>query len=953
MRQGMVRVRAAVAAGSVAALLAGALAFVGAGAASAQEPVLISAEVTTQEEANCDTIDLGLLDRTPGSELTASGRWTTEDCDSRFRSNSDAHTYQFEIAATGRIRVDLNSSDADSYLYLLDEKGDRITENDDGGVGALDARIERELEAGVYQLEATTTAGRARGPADFEVVVTLVATCDPEALGALTPEQDIEVTGFWTPESCQSIFLTGHPSRYFVFTLPEGARVRVELTSEIGDPVLIVAPIVALRSVVPGQVAHNDDAVGTRNSRIEQYFPADVYGIEATTFQTRDLQGPLVDFTLTLTIVDEEVQQNSPLLKIEDVDIPTEVVAGDPLAINFRVGNLGGEELSDPESSAFVYALGSYPRTFDFSRNLAFVDHWPAGVAYHTNEETASTTSVSSPGLSTFSLTLYRPGPGWVFVGVVSEDSNEDEFGFHGLWHDLMVLSAPTFDPVLVEVDGVVYSVSAALDEDADEDEEGTVVTTVTSVDDAEADPEDEAETDPAEEADPEDETETDPAEEADPEDETETDPAEEADPEDETETDPAEEADPEDETETDPAEEADPEDETETDPAEEADLDPATRAKAIYTAGVRTQLLDGIFDRPEIAGLPQAAEPNPVTVPNPSSGALLRTAAARFAIVVNGSGLLETLANGEAISPIAVEDLILSTAESVSETYASLAVSWQSLLEQIEGGEALSFADAFALHSELAYAESILSPALVPSTIVTTARAAELGWNDPEVQAMLADQRSCNASPTALREAYEAAGVENVDDLIELDTELRAASPVYGLLIDGALCAAEATDATNRRFLQRLEIDDSGELRKLFEPEPLPQPELEPEPDPPVQLRIMARLEADGRIEHRVELLRGLPILPNRRYLPADSQVGIWHSSQDVELYGVSLGQIRARRLSDGRVEMGFRDGEGEIIVPDISYLPADLDEGVWYRSSLIEVPQPSDPTEDDEAVE
>ena len=275
--------------------MAGVPAFGGAGVASAQEPVLISEEVTTQDEATCETVDLGLLDSAPGSQLTASGRWSTEDCDSRFRDNSDAHTYSFEIDATGRIRIDLKSSDADSYLYLLDEEGNRITENDDGGVGALDARIERELEAGVFQIEATTTAGRVRGPADFEVEITQVDTCDPQALGTLTPGQDIEVTGFWTPESCQSIFLTGHPSNYFVFTLPEGARVRVDLTSEIGDPVLIVAPIVALRSVVPGQVAHNDDAGGTRNSRIEQYFPADVYGIEATTFRTRDLQSPLID----------------------------------------------------------------------------------------------------------------------------------------------------------------------------------------------------------------------------------------------------------------------------------------------------------------------------------------------------------------------------------------------------------------------------------------------------------------------------------------------------------------------------------------------------------------------------------------------------------------------------------------------------------------------------------
>lgn len=864
--------RTAATAGAVIALLAGVLAFGGAGAASAQEPVLISEEVTAQEEAtaedpNCETVDLGLLDSAPGSQLMASERWSTEDCDSRFRSNSDAHTYQFEIEATGRIRVDLNSPDADSYLYLLDEEGNRITENDDGGVGALGARIERELEAGVYQLEATTTAGRPRGPADFEVVVTLVATCEPEALGALTPEQDFEVTGYWTPESCQSIFLTGHPSRYFVFTLPEGARVRVDLTSEIGDPVLIVAPIIALRSVVPGQVAHNDDAVGTRNSRIEQYFPADVYGIEATTFRTRDLQGPLVDFTLTLTIVDEEVQQNSPLLKIEDVDIPTEVVAGDPLPINFRVGNVGGDEIPDPESSAFVYALGSYPRTFDLSRQLPFVDHWPAGVAYHTSEETASATSTSSPGISTFSLTLYRPGPGSVFVGVVSKDGNDDEFGFHGIWHDLMVLNHPTYEPVEVEVDGVVYLVAAELDDDMEE--VGTVITDVTSLDD------------------------------------------------------------------------------------QSAEVDPEIQEKARYAAGVRTQLLDGIFSRPAIAGLSESAEPLEVAVASPSSSALLQTAAPRYAALVRDSGLPETLGAGEAISPIAVERLVLAFSDGALGSYAYLAESWRALLERVDSGGALSFDEASAVHAQLAYVENVIAPVVAGGKIVDAAQAAELGWDDPEVQAMLSAQPSCYTGEDPLSEALTLAGIEDADALEELDAEMRAALFAYIVAIDNALCAVADVDAANSRFLERLGLDHSDHLLELIEPEVLPEPEEEPEPDPPISLRITARLGEDGRIEHGVELSSGFQILPERRYLPSDTRLGMWHSTLDVELDDASIGQIHARRLADGRIELGFRDFEGNNLAPDIAYLPADLDEGVWYRSSLLEIPRPPEPAEDGEEAE
>ena len=799
-----------------------------------------------------------MLDTTPGSKLTASGRWTTEDCDSRFRSNSDAHTYRFEIAATGRIRIDLMSSDADSYLYLLDAEGNRITENDDGGVGALDARIEREFQAGAYFIEATTTTDRVRGPADFEVEVTQVATCEPQILGALTPDQDVEVKGFWTPDSCQSIFLTGHPSQYFVFALPEGARVRVDLTSKIGDPVLIVAPIVALRAVVPGQVAHNDDAAGTRNSRIEQYLPPDVYAIEATTFRTRDLQGPLIDFTLTLSIVEEEESQSTPLLKIEEIDIPTEVVAGDPLPINFRIGNVGGDEFPDPASNAILYAIG--PRVFDRSLPV-FARLWPAGVAYHTNEETASATSTTTPWVAPHSVTFNRTGPTWVFTAVISYDGNDDELGFHGLWHDLMVLSSPTYDPVAVVVDDVVYLVSA------EADDEGIVTTTVASV----ADP--------------------------------------------------------------------------------TAEVEPEIQEKAQYAAGVRTQLLDGIFDRPALAQLSESAEPVEVAVPGAASSALLKTAAPRYAGLVRASGLLETLASGEAISPVAVEDLVLALADGASGSYAFLAGSWREILELIDSGGALSFDKAAAIQAQLAYAENVIAPVVSAGEIVASARAAELGWDDPVVQAMLSRQPSCDTGDDPLREPLELAGIEDADALIALDTEMRAALFAYTVAIDNVLCAVATVDAANSRFLERLELGESEQLLELIEPEALPDPE--PGPEPPHRLRIIARLGDDGRTEHGVELLSGTQILPPKRHLPADAPVGTWHSSGAVELDESPIGVIRARRLADGRIEMAFRTPDGETITPDITYLPADPGVGVWYRSSVIEVPAPPAPEEPEEEAD
>ena len=100
-----------------------------------------------QEESACEVTDLGTLGTGAGVELTDDGRWTTGDCDSRFRTGSDAHSYRFELVEGGRTRIDLSSGEGDSFLYLLAEDGTRLTHNDDGGAG-LDARIERDLTAG-------------------------------------------------------------------------------------------------------------------------------------------------------------------------------------------------------------------------------------------------------------------------------------------------------------------------------------------------------------------------------------------------------------------------------------------------------------------------------------------------------------------------------------------------------------------------------------------------------------------------------------------------------------------------------------------------------------------------------------------------------------------------------------------------------------------------------------
>ncbi len=804
-----------------------------------------------QEVEECEVTDLGTLGDSAGSVLEAEGRWTTEDCDSRFRPDSDAHTFRFHVAEAGRIRVGLSSPEGDSYLYLLAEDGSRITDNDDHGE-RLDARVESDLEPGAYLIEATTVGGRGRGPADFKVTVSRVEGCDLFPLGELEPGKDLVASGSWSLDTCGSRFVSSHPAQGYLFFMDQPGRVRIDLESENGDPVL------SLASFTDGIVGANDDGGEYRNSRIEQYLQAGAYLIEATTYYARDRQPLQADFTLTVHFVEEPERQQSPELKVEAVHIPAEVVAGDPFPVDFRVGNAGGGELPDDGSVAHIYVVGR--GVFDRLDPLAGV--WDAGSSYHSSDVTASASSTAIDEVAPFEATFNEHGPKWLFVGAVTDDADGNEVGFHGLWHNLLVLSGPTFGPVKVKVGLSHYTVTA----EADMGDESLVTTVVKSV----------------------------------------------------------------------------------SDPA--AEVARPVQRRAIYTAGVLSQLLDGVFERPAIADLPEGSDRERFNVINPSSSTLMRAFGQQYAASLSGSGLLDAWLAREAIDPAAIEQLWLDAADTASARYASMAAEWRSLLNRSDDESQLSFHDARTVQSQVAYVESLVAATAAAGEVVAAARSAADGWDDPDVQALMAEQSDCRPGGDALRGALEAAGAGNIDEMLALDAELRLERPVHGLAVDQALCGAESADAALSRFLERLGLDDGFEIREVLGLAPLECKDgtswdgtdcSRPSAAMPQtqQLRIIARLGDDGRVEHGVELADGERILPETRFLSADAAVGSWRVSGDVEVDGTAVGSIRARRVAGGRYEVGFIGADGEAITPHIAFLPADARVGVWYRSSEIEV--------------
>ena len=788
---------------------------------------------------NCEVIDLGTLDAASDAALQADGRWSTEDCDSSFHLDTDAHDYLFELDAPGRIRIDLKSAVADSFLYLLDADGNRITDNDDGG-GSLDARIERDLVSGVYSIEATTVGGRRQGAADFELTISRVQGCESQHLGTLELGTDLEATGTWTLDTCGSQFVVEHPALSYSFEMATGGRVRLDLRSTEGDAVM------SLISPARGLISANDDGGQRRNSRIERYLEAGTYLVEATTYWERDAQLASADFELVIHLIDEEERQESGFqLKIEAGIIPDEAIVGVPFDVHYRIGNVGNGQLTEEDGTIQVYAIA--PRNYDTTELTIDPDEgWGAGVAYHTNDASASTTSAESDQVQPFEITMESSGTSWVWLVVVVDDHDEEEIGFHSQWRELTVLSGLTFDETDVSVDEVEYTVSSETDED------GEVNVLVENSDDA------------------------------------------------------------------------------------EAEVDATVRAKAIYTAGVAAEYLDGIFERPAIADLPQVAEATTVSVFDPSSQTLSIEFAQLLAEAIESSELDDSLMDGEAIDPATVEDLVLSNADYAASQYATVSNSLERIHRNWESGQAVWFSEALSVHSLLAYTERVIAPTVKAGEIVTAARQAEDGWDDDEVRSMLGDlssQAGCRDAASTLRRSLQMAGVTNADELIEIDAELRLAAPVYGHAVDAVMCAVEAADDANDEFVSLLSQADQAEISSLIEPSAEPAPQ-------PTKLRIVVRLWEDDRAEHGVEITEGQQVLPDVRFLSSDASTGIWHSSSDVIVDETSIGKIRTRRLSDGRIELGFVNTGGEVTLPKIRYIPSGISEGTWIRTSEIDIP-------------
>jgi hypothetical protein len=148
---------------------------------------------------------------------TSSGQWSNQ-CNSAHRGEAYyASYYTFTLDTAAEVSIALESSQQDTYLFLLEgagKQGNVLTFNDDSS-GDTHSRIVRKLAAGTYTLEATTYQTARTGAFSIKVDVQAdTSACAPQSMALGN-----SVTGQWTSTCVSTHRGNGYYAAYYTFTL--------------------------------------------------------------------------------------------------------------------------------------------------------------------------------------------------------------------------------------------------------------------------------------------------------------------------------------------------------------------------------------------------------------------------------------------------------------------------------------------------------------------------------------------------------------------------------------------------------------------------------------------------------------------------------------------------------------------------------------------------------------
>ena len=226
---------------------------------------------------------------TPGQGITAN--LDVGDLSSRNRSGSRADCYSFLGEAGARLTIAMDSSDFDTYLYLMDAAGEVIDSNDDGGTGTNSIAIVTLPVTGGYIVEATSFGTDGEGSYTLSITPEAIPTplvCSPISLGQ-------RVEGTLDSNDGASQTRLGAQADCYTFSNSSDDQISISLSSEEFDTFLFLFD-------AEGEVLEFDDDGGAgSNSRISgrEISASTIYTIETTSFY----QGATGAYTLSLSRV--------------------------------------------------------------------------------------------------------------------------------------------------------------------------------------------------------------------------------------------------------------------------------------------------------------------------------------------------------------------------------------------------------------------------------------------------------------------------------------------------------------------------------------------------------------------------------------------------------------------------------------------------------------------------
>ena len=230
---------------------------------------------------------------------TVNGTWAA-GCESAVSERGYARYYSFTLAQQSTVTIELESTDADTYLYLRagDARSGAFIDEDDDTPDTTRSEIVATLDAGTYTIEATTYAAGAAGGFTLTVSGLGGTTVGPDpGPGADTCGETITgdgtVNGTWAA-GCESAVSERGYARYYSFTLAQQSTVTIELESTDADTYLYLRAGDARSGAF---IDEDDDTPDTTRSEIVATLDAGTYTIEATTYAA----GAAGGFTLTVS----------------------------------------------------------------------------------------------------------------------------------------------------------------------------------------------------------------------------------------------------------------------------------------------------------------------------------------------------------------------------------------------------------------------------------------------------------------------------------------------------------------------------------------------------------------------------------------------------------------------------------------------------------------------------